>query len=65
MQGQLRKRALTTLIETECKHCGETIRIELDSRLNYKVLTPGAKPLVFAPRVDFARLKDPSIIDAF
>jgi len=37
----------------------------MDSDLNYAVLEKDAKPLVFVPMVDFGKLKDPSIIDAF
>jgi hypothetical protein len=65
VQGQLRGETLRFLVESECAHCGEPIQIEIDSALNYKVVQEKAKPLVFAPRVNFAKLKDPSIIDAF
>jgi len=41
------------------------MKIEIDSDLKYAVSTPGAKPLVFVPMVDFGALEDPSIIDAF
>ena len=52
-------------IETECAHCGKPIHIQIDSDLSYKVLETGADPLVFVPNVNFATLKDPSIIDGF
>jgi hypothetical protein len=65
VQGQLRQEHLSFRIETECAHCGQPIAIEIDSELKYTVLTPGAEPVIFAPLVDFERLKDPSIIDAF
>ena len=65
VQGQLRKEHLSFLIETECAHCGQPISIEIDSELKYRVLTAGSEPVIFAPMVDFERLKDPSIIDAF
>jgi hypothetical protein len=65
VQGHLWNRSLSVRIETECKHCGQTLRIEIDSELRTRVLSAGARPLVFSPLVDFARLKDPSIIDAF
>jgi hypothetical protein len=39
--------------------------LEIDSELNYRVVEDGAEPLVFVPMVDFGRLEDPSIIDAF
>ena len=41
------------------------MRIEMDNELDYSILTPEAKPLVFVPMVDFSTLEDPSIIDAF
>jgi hypothetical protein len=65
VQGQLRNENLTFTIQTECAHCGKEIRIEMDSQLNYSVSEPNAKPLIFVPMVDFGRLEDPSIIDAF
>jgi hypothetical protein len=65
VQGQLRREKLSFLIETECAHCGKPIRIEMDSDLNYKVLELDADPLMFVPTVDFAKPKDPSIIDGF
>ena len=65
MQGQLRKEAITFTIQTQCAHCGKEIRIEMNQELNFTVLDREAKPLVFVPMVDFGKLKDPSIIDAF
>jgi hypothetical protein len=65
VQGQLRQEKLSIQIETECAHCGKPIHIEIDSELNYKVGEADADPLVFVPNVDFATLKDPSIIDGF
>ena len=37
----------------------------MDSGLNYRVVEEGAEPLVHVPMVDFDKLDDPSIIDAF
>jgi len=37
----------------------------VDSELRYHSVEAGAEPLVFAPLVNFGRLADPSIIDAF
>jgi hypothetical protein len=65
VQGQLRKEKLSFVIETECAHCHAPLHIEIDSDLNYRVVEPGAAPLIFVPMVDFDRLEDPSIIDAF
>jgi hypothetical protein len=38
--------------------------IEVDSELRYRV-EEGGDPLIFVPHVDFEKIKDPSIIDAF
>jgi hypothetical protein len=65
VQGQLRQETLSFSIETACAHCGRPLHIEIDSDLHYKVAEADANPLVFVPMVDFARLKAPSIIDAF
>ncbi len=64
VQGHLRDEPLSFVIETECAHCHEAMRIELDSDLNYRVLTDGADPLVHVPMVNIHEL-DPSIIDGF
>ena len=52
-------------IATSCAHCGEPIRIEMDSELRYRVREEEADPFVYVPMVDTARIEDPSIIDAF
>ena len=65
MQGQLLDKRLTFAIETECAHCARPIHIKMDSDLNYTVAEKDADPLILAPMVDFGKLQDPSIIDAF
>lgn len=55
---------MSVLVETECAHCGRPLRFTADDRLTY-TLDGGVEPILFVPHVDFARLKDPSIIDAF
>ena len=65
MQGRLRKKALSVAITTECAHSGEPIHLEIDSELNCRVAEEGAKPLVFVPLLNLAKLEDPSIIDGF
>jgi hypothetical protein len=65
VQGQLRGEDLSFTIETSCAHCGQPIHIEMDSELNYSVVKEGAVPLIYVPMVDFCKLEDPSIIDAF
>ena len=65
VQGQLRGERLSFVVETECGHCHQPIRIEIDSALEYRVVTEGADPLVYAPLVDLHKLDEPSIIDSF
>jgi hypothetical protein len=65
VQGQLRNERLTFAIETECAHCARPIHIEMDSDLKYSVMEQDSDPLILAPMVDFGKLQDPSIIDAF
>ena len=64
VQGHLRNESLAVTIQTECAHCSRAIQFEVDSRLDCRV-AEGADPLVFVPHVEFEKLKDPSIIDAF
>ncbi len=52
-------------ITSECAHCGRPLYLEIDSALRCRVRDADVRPLVFAPLVDFSRLGDPSIIDAF
>jgi len=65
VQGQLRGEPLTVVVTTQCAHCGQPLHLEIDSELSYRVMEEGAEPLVFVPMVDFGKLEDPSIIDAF
>ena len=52
-------------VETECAHCREPMRLEIDSDLNYRVEDPGCEVMAFIPEVNFGALEDPNIIDAF
>ena len=65
MQGRLRQEPLSVAVSTECAHCDRPLHLALDSDLNYRVGDVGAEPVVFVPLVDFDKLTDPSIIDAF
>lgn len=65
VQGRLAGRTRRAQINTACACCGEVIRFDLDSDLGYQMITPGARPLVSAPLVNFRKLMAPSIIDAF
>ena len=65
VQGHLRRESLAVTFSSECAHCARPLKIEVDSELNYQVEQNEADPLVFVPLVDFAKLKDLSIIDSF
>ena len=65
MQGRLREKPLSLVVRTKCAYTSEPIILEIDSELKYRIVEGGADPLVFVPHVDFAKLADPSIIDAF
>jgi hypothetical protein len=64
VQGHLRNESITITLDTECAHCSQPMRIEIDDQLRHRVVT-GTEPVIFVPMVDFEKLKDPSIIDAF
>jgi hypothetical protein len=65
VQGQLRGEDLSFTIETACAYSGQPVHIEIDSQLRYRVLEAAADPHVYVPMVDFGKLDDPCIIDAF
>jgi hypothetical protein len=65
VQGQLRKKPLSVVVRTKCAQSFQQMIIEIDSELRYHVVEGATDPLIFVPRVDFAKLADPSIIDAF
>jgi hypothetical protein len=52
-------------VDTECHHCGQPMRLEMDSELETITAQDGAEPLLFVPLVDFDKLTTPSIIDPF
>jgi hypothetical protein len=65
VQGQLCREKLNVTIETECGHCRQPLRLEVDSDLNFRVEAEPAHPLVFVPLMNLRKLDEPSIIDAF
>jgi hypothetical protein len=65
VQGHLRNESITVTIKTQCAHCARPMQIEIDSELRYHCDAEDAEPMVFIPHVNFEKLKDPSIIDAF
>jgi len=64
VQGRLRGEKLSVKVETSCAHCGREMHLTIDSDLRWSV-EEDASPMLFRPDVDFRKLKDPSIIDAF
>ena len=64
VDGTLWTRGLKAIIDSECAHCREPIRVEVTSGLEARVLGEGATPLVSTPFVDLMNL-GPSIIDGF
>ncbi len=65
VQGRLRGEHLSATIQTECAHCHQPLRLEVDSEMNYQVKEVGAAPVLFVPMVNFEKLNKPSIIDDF
>jgi hypothetical protein len=64
VQGRLRRESLSIAFESECGHCGRPLRFEVTDRLDLQV-PEAANALVFVPLVNFAKLKDVSIVDSF
>ena len=72
VQGRLRGEPLMTQrgtneplaveIESECKHCGRSLHLTVDSDLRWSVGEDDAKPLVFEPQVDWQQFTAPNII---
>jgi hypothetical protein len=65
VQGQLRKKPVSITVNTECAACAEPMRLKINSDLECEILVGGSEPIIFVPQVDFSKLADPSIIDAF
>ncbi len=64
VQGHLRNEPVGIRFETECGHCARPLHIDVDADLRHRV-HEATDPLIFVPRVDFEKLKAPSIIDPF
>ena len=66
MQGRLREgEGLTFDIRSQCASSGRPLRFEMDGALNYRLADPEARPLMFAPDVDWSRFEEPNIIHAY
>ncbi len=65
VQGRLRQQEVVIQVETECAHCKQSMHLEIDGEMNCRSRETDCHPIIFVPDVDFGRLKDPNIIDAF
>ncbi|MFQ5595473.1 MAG: hypothetical protein ACE5HA_15100 [Anaerolineae bacterium] len=65
MQGRLRGEYLSVEVETACGHCGQPMRIAVDSGMRVSVHDEVARPLVFLPDIDWKTFSEPNIIDAY
>ena len=65
VQGRLRGEPLSVKVTTECAHCSEPMHLEIDSEAQCRVAEASAGPITFIPQVDFSKLPDRCITDAF
>lgn len=65
VEGRLRGEALTATVDSECAHCGQSIKMDVDSDVRSNVKTEGADPVVLIPAVDFSKLTERCITDVF
>lgn len=64
VQGHYSGGPVTAHIESACACCGQPIAFDVDESMRFEI-AGDAQPLIFVRLVDFAKLEDPSIIDAF
>ena len=62
MQGRLRDEDLAIEAVTRCAVSGRELRLRIDSDLRCEVMSEGAAPLVFEPRLDWQQFSAPNII---
>ena len=65
VQGKLRAEPLSLDIESECACCKEPIRFTMRHDLSFTLTDQNSDPIFFVPKVDFTRLKAPSIVEHF
>ena len=64
-QKEPQKKPISFDIRSECAESNQSIHIEIDSELNYRVVNEDADLRIYIPVIDFAKLKEPSIVDVF
>ena len=62
VQGRLREERLEVTAITACSQTGRELRLVIDSELDIQVLSPGARPYLFEPHLDWQAFAAPSII---
>ncbi|MBU1713863.1 MAG: hypothetical protein KKD47_12300 [Proteobacteria bacterium] len=56
---------VTITVDTECAHCQRPMQLMIDSDMKCRCREIDCNPIIFVPEVDFGRLKDSNIIEAF
>jgi len=64
VQGHYTNAPASAHVESTCACCDAPIVFDLDDEMRFS-LEDDSEPLIFVKRVDFEKLTDPSIIDAF
>ena len=64
VQGHYSGTPVSVHVESSCACCDAPIVFDLDRDMRFS-LEEDIDPLIFVKRVDFKKLEDPSIIDAF
>ena len=65
MQGRLTDKPTRTTIDTSCGHCGQRMRLTVDSEMHYEAELAGPSPLFFEPQIDWPSFQEPNIIHAY
>ena len=52
-------------IETSCGHCGQPMRLTVDSEMQYEAELAGSKPMFFEPQIDWPTFTEPNIVHAY
>jgi len=62
VQGRLTDRLTRATIETTCGHCGQRMRLTIDSELQYEAELAGSNPMFFEPQIDWSTFSGPNIV---
>jgi len=66
VQGRLKKKKLSVIVNSSCAHCSEPMEMEITSEFETTVHgEDGRSPIIFIPDVNVRTLKEPSIIESF